>query len=152
MYDILVYLFENYQPEACPEPEVLARKLSAAGFPDDEIDAALEWLAGLESLREADPFIKEPRPTSLRCYHEAELAKLPVDCRGYLAFLEQAGAIDTHVRERVLERTLALPEPVVSLSKFKIMVLMVMWREQLSLDVLVLEELLAEEGDEPVMH
>ena len=47
MIDILVYLFENYLPDACPEPEVLARKLSAAGFGSDDISEALSWLDGL---------------------------------------------------------------------------------------------------------
>ena len=37
MIDILVYLFENYLPDACPEPALLARKLSAAGFEQEEI-------------------------------------------------------------------------------------------------------------------
>jgi Smg protein len=33
MFDILVYLFENYYtPEACPSAEVLAKRLAAAGF------------------------------------------------------------------------------------------------------------------------
>lgn len=151
MYDILVYLFENYLPDACPERKVLALKLSAAGFAESEIDAALEWLAGLETALDADPFEKTAGG-SLRCYHETELAKLPAECRGYLAFLEQAGAIDARVREMILDRAMALSEPVVSMARFKIMVLMVMWRQQLSLDVLLLEELLAEEGDEPIMH
>jgi hypothetical protein len=41
MIDILVYLFENYPPDACPEPAALARKLTAAGFETEEISAAL---------------------------------------------------------------------------------------------------------------
>ena len=30
MFDVLVYLYENYwRPDACPEPKLLSRKLSA---------------------------------------------------------------------------------------------------------------------------
>ena len=47
MIDILVYLFENYQPDACPAPAVLTQKLAAAGFEADDISAALLWLDGL---------------------------------------------------------------------------------------------------------
>ena len=33
MFDILVYLFESYiHADACPEPDQLTRKLSAAGY------------------------------------------------------------------------------------------------------------------------
>jgi uncharacterized protein Smg (DUF494 family) len=56
MIDILVYLFENYLPDACPEPEVLARKLSAAGFGSDDISEALSWLDGLAG--------RKPRPAA----------------------------------------------------------------------------------------
>ena len=42
MIDILVYLFENYQPDACPAPAVLTKKLTAAGFEADDISAALK--------------------------------------------------------------------------------------------------------------
>ena len=48
MFEILVYLFENYaHVDACPAPDQLARKLSAAGFEDEDISAALDWLSGI---------------------------------------------------------------------------------------------------------
>ena len=48
MYDVLVFVYENYwRGDACPEPEQLGRKLSANGFEDDEIRDALQWLDGL---------------------------------------------------------------------------------------------------------
>ena len=51
MFDILVYLYETYyRPDACPEPAVLARKLSAVGFDDVEISEALVWLTDLNAM------------------------------------------------------------------------------------------------------
>lgn len=151
MFDILVYLFETYyQPGACPAPSVLARKLSAAGFEKEDISAALEWLSGLERLAE-----EEGRPAgarSLRLYCGAELAKLPAECRGFLIFLENAGAIDAMLREMIIERAMVLPEPAVSIGKLKIIVLMVMWRREHEVDTLLLEELLSEEDDQPFVH
>ena len=48
MFEVLVYVYENYwQGDACPEPRQLGRKLTAAGFEADEIEAALTWLNGL---------------------------------------------------------------------------------------------------------
>ncbi len=151
MFDILVYLFENYhQPAACPEPSVLARKLSAAGFDQEDITAALGWLSGLENLARDDS-----RPSgsgSLRIYCASELAKLPAACRGFLCFLENAGAIDAVLREMIIESAMVLPELMVSLGTLKIIVLMVMWRRDEAIDTLLLEELLAEDDDLPYMH
>ena len=51
MFDILVYLFENFfHADAYPEPEQLALKLSAAGFEDEEISEALQWLDELQEV------------------------------------------------------------------------------------------------------
>jgi Smg protein len=48
MFEVLVYVYENYwQGDACPAPRQLSRKLIAAGFESDEIEAALNWLSGL---------------------------------------------------------------------------------------------------------
>ena len=38
MFDVLVYLYENYwRPDACPDPRQLTRKLVAVGFESEEI-------------------------------------------------------------------------------------------------------------------
>src|SRR5476649_2640919 len=48
MFDVLVYLYENYwRPDACPDHDQLSRKLTAVGFETDEIQEALHWLDGL---------------------------------------------------------------------------------------------------------
>jgi len=151
MFDILVYLFETYnQPGACPESSVLARKLSAIGFEQEDISAALEWLAGLEALADDKRLAAGSR--SLRLYCAAELAKLPAECRGFLCFLENADAIDPVLREMIIERAMVLREPLISLDKLKVIVLMVLWRRHESLDTLLLEELLSADDDLPFVH
>ena len=147
MIDILVYLFENYLPDACPEPAVLARKLSAAGFGNDDITAALSWLDGLageENGRCRNPALA----SSIRIYDEEEQERLPATCRGFIAFLEQHDAVDASLREAIIERALALPDAEVSLDRLKVIVLAVIWRYRHEVDALILEELLAEEGDD----
>jgi Smg protein len=152
MFDIFVYLFENYRPEACPDPEVLARKLSAAGFEEDDISAALTWLDGLADVDGDSVVAASGSPSSLRIYDDAEQSKLSTEARGFLVFLEHAGALDGLLREAVVERAMALPDRAVSIDKMKIIVLMVLWRFHQPLDALLLEELLAEEDDEPGDH
>lgn len=146
MIDILFYLFEHYLPDACPEPAALARKLIAAGFEDDDVSQAIDWLAGFDAAAAATPALALSR--SARLYHDNEVARLPAECRGFLVFLEEAEAIDATARELILERALALPDEVIHLNKLKGIVLMVVWRQQLPLDALVLEELLEDEFDD----
>ena len=141
MIDILVYLFENYLPDACPEPAVLARKLSAAGFEEGEITQALSWLEGLDRNR-AVLLSLRPQGDGLRIFDAEEEARLPLECRSFLIFLEQAGTLDAELREMVIERALALQEREVSLAKLKAIVLVVLWRRQHEFDALILEELL----------
>ncbi|MDD5175834.1 MAG: DUF494 domain-containing protein [Sterolibacterium sp.] len=151
MFDILVYLFETYtQPGACPESSVLARKLSAIGFEQEDISAALEWLSALEFLDDEHRFAAGP--SSLRLYCAVELAKLPTECRGFLCFLESAQVIDPVLREMIIERAMVLREPHVSLDKLKIIVLMVLWRRHHSLDTLLLEELLSADHHSTIVH
>lgn len=146
MIDILVYLFENYQPDACPAPAVLAKKLSAAGFESDDISAALAWLDGLSGEDSAPAC--EPGAGSVRVYEETEQARLSVEARGFIVFLEQQGAIDASLRETIIERVLALPDQTVSVDRLKVIVLAVIWRRQHAIDALILEELLAEVDDD----
>lgn len=130
MFDILVYLFETYaQPGSFPESAVLVRKLSAIGFEEDDISAALEWLSGLENLDEDDyRHYRAADAQSMRFYCNKELAKLPAECRGFLHFLESAGALDGMLREMVIDRAMVLRDSSVPLAKLKIIVLMVLWR------------------------
>jgi Smg protein len=147
MIDILVYLFENYLPDACPEPAVLARKLSAAGFGTDDISAALSWLDGLAG--EAGERCRSPATANAtRIYGEEEQERLPAACRGFITFLEQHDAVDVPLREAIIERALALPDDEVSLDRLKVIVLAVIWRYRHEVDALILEELLAEDSDD----
>jgi len=84
---------------------------------------------------------------ALRVYDDEEQTRLPLECRGFLAFLEQAGTLAPSLRETVIERALALSDGEVSLSKLKVIVLVVLWRRQHEFDALILEELLSGEDD-----
>ena len=147
MFEILVYLFENYyQGEPCPDPGTLARKLTDAGFGDEDITDALYW------LRHLSPPSGEPYPEAFelcdafRAHTEAELAKLSTGSRGFVTFLESAGVLTPPLRELIIDRAMALPDEVVDLDKLKVIVLMVLWARRGDVDTLILEELLPEGG------
>jgi Smg protein len=146
MIDILVYLFENYQPDACPAPTVLAKKLTAAGFEAGDITAALAWLDGLANTEKLD--ITAPDAHSIRVFVDSEQQRFSVEAMGFIAFLEQNDAIDAPLREAIIERALALPGNHISVDRLKVIVLTVIWRRQIAIDALILEELLADDEDD----
>jgi Smg protein len=152
MFDILVYLFENYyQSDLYPDQDVLARKLTAAGFEHDDISDALTWLQGLsapEASALPDSLVES---TAFRGYAEVESAKLGVEGRGFLTFLEGAKVLTPLLREIIIERAMALSEDSVSIEKLKVIVLMVLWNQQHSIDSLILEELLSDRA-QLLMH
>ena len=140
MFDILVFLFENYfHAGAYPDQQTLTKRLSAAGFDSRDISQALTWLSGLERVGYSN--FRFSSSDGFRFYTEQELAGLTAEARGFLLFLETAGVIKALQRELVIERVLALDEPAVDLEKVKLIVLMVLWNQKESVDSLVLEEL-----------
>ncbi len=150
MIDILVYLFETYgYADACPEePEQLARKLSAAGFEEADIQEAIDWLTGLRLAGQATSQV-QAASGSVRIFCDYELSRLDLGSRGFLSFLETSGVLDERRRELVIERALAMPDAEVTVSQFKVIVLMVLWQERAAVDPLILDELLTDESDEP---
>ena len=145
MFDILVYLFENYyHTDLHPDQDALARKLSAAGFEHDDISDALAWLQGLSATETSTLPDSLVQSTAFRGYAEVEAAKLGVEGRGFLAFLESAKVLTPLLREIIIERAMALTDANVGVEKLKVIVLMVLWSQQHPIDSLVLEELLSD--------
>ena len=144
MFDILVFLFENYfHAGAYPDQETLSKRLSAAGFDSRDISQALTWLNGLERVGRSGTRSNPLPSKGFRFYTEPELITLTAEARGFLLFLESAGVISVLQRELIIERIVALEEPAVDLDKVKLTVLMVLWNQNETLDSLVLEELIS---------
>ena len=142
MFEILMYLFENYlDAGSYPEPDKLERKLSAAGFEEDEISEALTWLS---ALQEQNP---ENYPASLehtgqRHFAELELQRISFEARQFLLFAEQQHLICAVEREMIIDRAIALQQKNLALDKLKLIMLMVLWNRHQELDPLLIEELL----------
>ncbi len=168
MFEVLVYVYENYwQGDACPEPRQLGRKLTAAGFEPEEIEAALAWLGGLQvaahssravGLADEDrgvptqPVLMQPQSAdSLRVYTVAEQDHLGAEALGFVCFLESAGVLPPAMREIVMDRAMAAPGFPLDLDDLKIIVLMVYWSVGEEPDALVLDEL-CDDADYRVAH
>jgi Smg protein len=152
MFDILLYLYDTYLlADQIPDAEHLTRKLSAAGFENDEIAEALDWLSGLDDLV---PTEDEAMLHSMRIYSVEEERRLDSEGRGFLAFLESAEMLPPHGREWVIEQALALPDPEISATRIKWIAMLALWKLMGAGDVLWLEDLVrgTEDGWRPTLH
>lgn len=146
MFDVLVYLYENYwRPDACPDHLQLQRKLSAVGFDSDEIQEALRWLDGLASS--AESCAGSTGAGSIRVYSDTERELLGDESIGFICFLESAGVLPPPMREMVIDRASAVGAGPIELEDLKIIVLMVFWSLGEEPDALILDELFVDEAD-----
>ena len=148
MFDILVYLYETYyRPDACPEPEALARKLSAVGFDDVEISEAIVWLNDLTEMAGADTgtaFVS----SGTRFYVDSESDALGTPAIGFIQFLESAKVLSPAQREIVIESAFNLEESPVGLGKLKIIVLMLLWSQGKEPDALMFDDLFGSDDEQ----
>ncbi len=142
MFDILMFLFESYfYAGRYPDSDKLSRKLSAAGFEDEDIDRALDWLSGLKTLTQAD-YPAAINDSGMRCYAALEIKRISPEALRFLAFWEQSKMITPVEREMILDRAVALSHENLALDKVKLIALMVLWNQHEELDPLVVEDLL----------
>jgi Smg protein len=118
---------DNDQPPPSNQ-EDLHEELVAAGFPEDEIYKAFQWLDELALQRDSGG-LRPQTENSIRIYTEQEIAKMDYNCRGLLLFLEQNNILDQANREFVIERTMALDSPVIKVDDLKWVVLMVLMNQ-----------------------
>ncbi len=151
MFDVLVYLYETYyRPDACPDSEALVKKLSAIGFEEEEISKALGWLTDLaEATNELSDRYPQQAAFSfgMRIYAQRDMDVLGTEAVGFLQFLESAKVIGSIQREIIIERALAVGESPISIDKFKVIVLMVLWSQGKEPDGLIFDELFSNDED-----
>ena len=129
MFDVLMYLFENYMDDDAPldaNQEELKAELVGAGFAQGEVTKAFEWLDFI--ARHADSALPHhvPHRHAIRVYNSEEQKILDVKCRGFVLYLEQVGILDPINRELVIDRAMALDMPDFDLDRLKWVVLMVL--------------------------
>ncbi|MFZ2407355.1 MAG: DUF494 domain-containing protein [Methylobacter sp.] len=125
IFDVLMYLFENYMEdeiEILPDSDIVRTELLEAGFEQIEVNKAFDWLESL-SLQRA---IKASASPAFRIFCTQEKAKLDIECRNLLIFLENSGILNSANREIVIDRAMALENEEISMEKLKWIVLMVL--------------------------
>ncbi len=129
MLDVLIFVFEKHiRPHDGVEldREFLLADLTKAGFDEDQIVDALDWL---DELSEARSKTHIPMPQALRVYQDAEITKIGVDNIDILIRLEKFNILSPLSRELVLDRLMALPGGELAAYQIKCVVLLVLFSD-----------------------
>lgn len=121
--DVLMFLFERYLGDeelnesalVTDERDSLQLRLEEMGFQNQEINQAFDWLEDLADLSadfQDDEKFTPVQETSTRIYSEEEKKLINMESIGFLNFLEQTNILIPATRELVLDRVIALGQPL----------------------------------------
>lgn len=128
MFEVLVYMFENYiDTHFRPDESTLSKELFAAGFDEQDINNAFDWFNQLELMTEQPDVFENPNHVSTRIFTDDELKKITGESIGFILFLVQAHILNTAQRELVLELAMNLPQPQINIEEMRWIVLMTTW-------------------------
>lgn len=151
MFEVLVYMFENYfEVNVRPDHHTLADELFAAGFDQDDINGAFDWFSKLEEMT-GQTTATSISSQAMRVYGETESKKIRQESLSFIMFLEQAKVLDSSQRELIIDRIMALPQTEVSLDETRWIVLMALWNQGKENDFLFVEDAMFGES-RPTLH
>lgn len=107
--DVLMYIFSSYVDSEDTLPHDRAgidADLQEAGFENDSIDKAFEWLDGLALTDNAIELSHSDQ--SFRVLADDELVSLGKNAQNLIIYLENSGVLTPELRELVINRIMAL--------------------------------------------
>jgi Smg protein len=152
MFEVLVYMFENYfEANIRPDQSTLANELFAAGFEEVDINGAFDWFSTLEEMSCQSASATATHSMGMRIYGDAEIKKISAESLSFIMFLEQAKVLDSAQRELIIDRAMALSEPEISIDEVRWIVLMALWNQGKANDYLFVEDAMFGES-RPTVH
>ena len=144
MFDLLIYMFENYlSSKNNLDFTNMTLELEAAGFNNKDIESALDWFSELKEMS-----VKIPQSQSLklndklRIFTEKEKEKFSIDGLGFILFLEQAHVLNSIEREIIIDRAMALNQNIINIDEVRWIVMMTLWNNGRENDYLFVEDAL----------
>ena len=144
MFELLIYMFENYlSSQSKLDFNNMSLELEAAGFDNDEIKIAFDWFTQLKVMSDKVPLkLKNRTKPKLRIYTANEIEKISPDALGFLIFLEQAQVLNDYEREIIIDRSMALNQNFISIDEIRWIVMMTLWNNGKENDYLFVEDAL----------
>ncbi len=130
--DVLMYIFSSYvdSDDILPEDRAsIDADLIEAGFENECIDKAFEWLDGLALSDSATALNQSDK--AFRVFSEEELNNLDKKARSLLVYLENAGVLTPELRELAINRIVALGnDQDIDLDDIKWVIMMVLFNNE----------------------
>jgi len=140
MFDLLVYMFENYlSSKNNLDFANMTLELEAAGYDNKDIESALDWFTELKEMSEKIPQSRSLKLNDkLRVYTDKE--KFSFDGLGFILFLEQAHVLNSVEREIIIDRAMALNQNIINIDEVRWIVMMTLWNNGRENDYLFVED------------
>ena len=129
--DILLYLFEYYSEDPVREsdsPFEIRDHLIGAGFQDDAIDHAMDWVEIFKSSTDT-PMLHKPSGSSIRILSEDEKNLLDVECQNYITRLEKFGLLTPEKRELLIDKLTSIGIEPMDLEVVKALSILMLFQE-----------------------
>lgn len=125
--DVLMFIFERFldeDTEVVDEQKDIHSHLEEMGFNQLDISMAFDWLEDLATIQDGSHYVPV-NTQSTRILSDEEKAILNEECYGLIVYLEQSGILQADTRELVLDRVVALNQPL-DIEQFKWIVMIVL--------------------------
>ncbi len=144
MFELLIYMFENYlSSKSYLDFNNISMELEAAGFDNDDIEEAFDWFSQLKAMSDKIPqAIDAKENTNLRIFTEKEYKKISSEGLGFILFLEQAKVLNSIEREIIIDRAMVLNQNIISIDEVRWVVMMALWNNGKENDYLFVEDAL----------
>ena len=144
MFDLLIYMFENYlSSKNNLNFSNMTLELEAAGFNNKDIENALDWFSELKEMSVRIPQLQSLKLNDkLRIFTEKEKEKFSIDGLGFILFLEQAHVLNSIEREIIIDRAMALNQNIINIDEVRSIVMMTLWNNGRENDYLFVEDAL----------
>ena len=152
MFEVLVYMFENYvEANVQPDHNTLAQELFEAGFDSSDINGAFEWFSSLENMADAIKDTPTLDTQAMRIYSADEVNKIDVEGLSFLMFMQQSGVVNHALHEVIMDRAMALPQEHVGVDEIRWTALMALRKQGRADDFLFVEDAMFGD-DSPTFH
>lgn len=143
MFEVLVFMFENYfANQTMPDDATLEQELSEAGFEKNDILGAFDWFDGMKSILSTPELDYSHQKTATRLFTKSELKKMNTESLGFLIFLQQADVISDMERDLIIDRAMALKQPLITVEETRWITMMALWNQGRQKDYSFVEDAL----------
>lgn len=143
MFELLIYMFENYlSSKNYIDYNNITLELEAAGFNNEDIEDAFDWFSQLKAMSDKAPVKKDSINNNLRIFTDKEFKKISSDGLGFILFLEQAKVLTPAEREIIVDRAMALNQNIITIDEVRWVVMMALWNNGKENDYLFVEDAL----------